>query len=95
MKRISTIVITLAVAVALASPALASGTFDQLKGGAKDVIASPLQIRDNVVSETKDTKLPVYPLAFVGGLLKGSFYMGKQIVTGTWHMVTSPLEMTK
>lgn len=96
MKRISTYFLALAVLVAFTSSSFAyPRTIEKLRDGAKDVITSPLLVKDNVMNETKDVKTHIVPIAFVGGLLKGSFYMGKQVVDGTYAMVTSPLEMTK
>ena len=68
-----------------------AGVAQQLKGGVRDVLMSPLQVSDNVKAETANAKF--LPFALVGGLLKGSFYMAKKIVTGTLDVVTSPLEM--
>ncbi|MBI3602602.1 MAG: hypothetical protein HY209_06915 [Candidatus Omnitrophica bacterium] len=94
MKRMLSFFLTLAVVVAFISPSLAaSGAMDKAKNGAKDVITSPLAVKDNVMQETKNAKF--LPFALVGGLLKGGFYMGKQIVSGVLAIVTSPLEMSK
>ena len=89
MKRIVSIFIAVAV-VALSVPCFAD-SMSKFQGGVKDVIMSPLQVSDNVKTETKDAKF--LPFALAGGILKGSFYMAKQIVTGTLNVVTSPLEM--
>jgi hypothetical protein len=66
-------------------------TMSKFQGGVRDVVMSPLQISDNVKTETTNAKF--LPFALAGGFLKGSFYMAKQIVTGTLDMVTSPLDM--
>ena len=66
-------------------------TASKFQGGIKDVMLAPLQVSDNVKAETANAKF--LPFALVGGILKGSFYMSKQIVTGTLNVVTSPLEM--
>ncbi len=96
MKRLSNLLLALTVIVAFTSPSFAyPRTVEKLKDGATSVITSPLQVKDSLMTETKDVPLHVLPFAFVGGLLKGTFYMGKQIVDGTWGIVTSPLEMTK
>ena len=76
--------------VALSLPCYAD-TSSKIQSGIKDVILAPLQVSDNVKTETKNAKF--LPFALVGGVLKGSFYMAKQIVTGTLTVVTSPLEM--
>ena len=88
MKRMVSFFIVL-VAITGAAPSFAD-TAQKFQGGLKDVIMAPLQVSDNVKMETTNAKF--LPFAFAGGFLKGSFYMAKQIVTGTLHMVTSPLD---
>ena len=77
----------------MATPSFAGSVVEKFKGGLKDVITSPEQVYDNLQAETKGAKF--FPFAFIGGLAKGVFYMGKQIVTGTLDVVTSPLEAVK
>jgi len=89
MKRILSILIAFAV-VTLSVPSFADPVA-KFQGGLKDVMMSPLVVSDNVKTETTDAKF--LPFALVGGLMKGSFYMAKQIVTGTYAMVTSPIEL--
>ena len=89
MKRMVSILIALAV-VALSVPCFAD-TVAKFQGGVKDVILSPLQVSDSVKAETTNAKF--LPFALAGGFLKGTFYMAKQIVTGTLDVVTSPLDM--
>ena len=89
MKRILSVVIALAVVV-LSVPCFADPV-QKAQSGIKDVIMSPLQVSDSVKAETTNAKF--LPFALVGGLLKGTFYMAKQIVTGTLDVVTSPLDM--
>jgi len=88
MKRMVSLFIALAV-MSQAAVSLA-GTAGKFQGGFKDVMMAPLQISNNVKTETTHAKF--LPFALVGGLLKGSFYMAKQVVTGTLNMVTSPLD---
>jgi len=66
-------------------------TASKFKGGIRDVIMSPFQVSDKVKEETTNAKF--LPFALVGGLLKGTFYMAKQIVTGTLQVATAPIEM--
>jgi len=89
MKRTISVLITVAV-LGLSAPSFAD-TIGKFQGGLKDVMTSPLQVSTNVKTETTDAKF--LPFALVGGLLKGSFYMAKQIVTGTYSMVVSPIDM--
>ncbi len=74
-------------------PAQGHCSVNSFKKGLKDVITAPAEVSDHLMEETKDAEF--FPFAFVGGLLKGSFYMGKQIVTGVLEMVSSPLESIK
>ncbi|MDE2230437.1 MAG: hypothetical protein KGJ95_00020 [Candidatus Omnitrophica bacterium] len=92
MKRMVSFLIALAVVWGLSVPSFAD-TVSKFQGGVKDVIMSPLQISGNVKTETKDAKF--LPFALVGGVLKGTFYMAKQIVDGSLDMVTSPLDMIR
>jgi hypothetical protein len=89
MKRILSVLIAVAV-VGLSVPCFAD-TVSKFQGGVRDVMMSPLQVSDNVKTETTNAKF--LPFALVGGFMKGSFYMAKQIVTGTYAMVTSPIDM--
>jgi len=53
-------------------------------------MTSPFQVSDNVRTEGANAKF--LPFGLTGGLLKGCFYMVKQMVGGTLDMVTSPVE---
>ena len=92
MKRTLSFLTVLAV-FAMATPSFAGSPAEKFKSGIKDVITSPKQICDNLQAETKGAKF--FPFAFIGGLAKGIFYMGKQIITGTLDVVMSPLEAVK
>ena len=89
MKSIFFILIALSV-ITWNTPCFA-GTEQKFQNGMRDVIMSPLQVSNNVKTETTNAKF--LPFALAGGFLKGSFYMAKQIVTGTLGMVTAPLDM--
>lgn len=91
MKRTISILIAFAV-IMLSVPSFAD-TVSKFNGGLKDVVLSPLVLSDNVKAETTNAKF--FPLALVGGFMKGSFYMAKQIVTGTYAMITSPIDMVQ
>ncbi len=54
------------------------------------VVKSPLEVRDYTMAETKDAKF--LPFAFVGGVLKGSFYMVKKMAHGAWDIATFPID---
>lgn len=88
MKSMVSFFVALAL-IALVTVSFA-GTVEKFQGGFKDVIMAPLQVSNNVKTETTNAKF--LPFALTGGLLKGGFYMAKQIVTGTLNMVTAPLD---
>ena len=88
MKRLITVVLALTV-IAMSVPSYAD-TVSKFRGGFRDVMMSPMRVSDSVKAETANAKF--LPFALVGGLLKGSFYMAKQIIGGTLDVVTSPLE---
>ena len=92
MKRVLSFAVLLAVLV-MATPSFACPMMDKMQTGLKAIAMSPVQVSDNLTAETKDAKF--FPFAFIGGLLKGGFYMGKQIVTGALDIVTSPLAYIK
>lgn len=89
MKLVVSVFVALAI-VTLSVPCFAD-TASKFQGGIRDVIMSPLQVSDNVKTETTNAKF--LPFALAGGFLKGSFYMAKNIVNGTLAVVTSPLDM--
>ncbi len=93
MKRTLSFLTVAAFILVLATPSFAASAMPKFKDGVKSIAMSPLQVRDHVQAETKDAKF--LPFALVGGLLKGSFYMGKNIVTGAVDVVTSPMELMK
>jgi hypothetical protein len=90
MKRILSLMIVLAVVV-MTTPSFANPTIDKMKDSTKTVLKSPLQVRDHLKSEAKSP----YIFSVPGGLLKGTFYMGKDIVTGTYDFVTAPIDMVR
>lgn len=90
MKRILSILTSVAV-LALATPSFAyPKPVEKLKGGLTTVITSPLEIKDNV--EAEYTKAKFMPFGLVGGMLKGGFYMAKDMVTGAIDVVTFPID---
>ena len=92
MKRTLSYLTALVVAVAVASPALASypKPVEKLKGGVEMVVKSPLAVKHDVMAETKDAKF--LPFALIGGTLKGGFYMLKDVVHGTISVATFPID---
>ena len=89
MKNIFSIL--LALVVLTSNVPCFADTSSKFKGGIKDVFLAPFQVSDNVKTEAANAKF--LPFALVGGVLKGSFYMAKQMLTGTVSVVTAPLDM--
>ena len=90
MKRI---LLSVTVLMFVATTSFALPVVDKAVSGLKDVATSPLEVSDNVKTEMHTAKF--MPFGIAGGFLKGSFYMGKQVVGGIFKIITSPLEMTK
>ncbi len=78
-----------AVVVAFSTPVGAT-PMEKLKKGFTDIIKSPLEIVDHTKAEAKEAKF--VPFGVIGGLLKGTFYMGKKVVGGVIDVVTFPIE---
>ena len=89
MKKILALFVVCAVILALSIPAGAEPVA-KIKDGLTDIVRSPLEVVDNVKAEAKDAKF--MPFGLMGGLLKGTFYMGKKIVGGVVDIVTFPME---
>ena len=66
---------------------------EKIKKGLQDIFTSPLEIKDAVITESKNTK--IVPLGAVGGLLKGTVLMVKDIGTGFVEILTAPLDIKK
>jgi hypothetical protein len=92
MKRLI-LSLTVLVFVASTTACFAHPGLDRVTGGLKDIVTSPLNISDNVQTEAKSAKF--MPFGIVGGATKGTFYMGKQILDGTYTVVSTPYEMIK
>ncbi len=73
-------------ASAMAMPAPVVKTRD----GLMEIVKSPMHVKNDSLQEAQSTAAK--PLGFVGGLFKGTFYMGKDIVSGVYKVVTSPLK---
>jgi len=86
LKRATLVILALCItaSTSFADPA------SKFQGGVKDVVLAPLQVSGNIKAETANAKF--LPFALAGGFLKGSFYMAKQIVSGTLNVVTAPLD---
>jgi len=89
MKKIIALSMVCALVVAFSTP-VGAAPVDKLKNGLTDIIKSPLEIVDHTKAEAKEAKF--LPFGVMGGLLKGTFYMGKKVVGGVIDVVTFPIE---
>ena len=90
MKKTIAVIVVMLFVVSMAQPSYAAG-LEKLKGGAVKLVKSPLQIKEGIVSEYDIAKFK--PLGILGGLLKGLFYTGKDIVSGAIDIVTFPVDL--
>jgi len=86
--KLRVILLAILAMVSLSLPSFAD--MAKFRGGLKDVVLSPLVISNNMKAESANAKF--LPFGLVGGFLKGSFYMVKQILTGTYVIVTAPID---
>ncbi len=92
MRKMLSLILALVVLVAFTTPSFAyPRPIEKLKDGAVDVIKSPLVLGDNMVTETKSATFA--PFGLIGGLFKGGVYMTKQVIDGSWKIVTFPLDL--
>jgi hypothetical protein len=88
MKKLIVVAVVFAVVAVFSTPVYAG--VDKLKGGLTDIVKSPLEIVDHTKAEYNSATFK--PFGVIGGLLKGSFYMGKKIVGGLYDVVTFPIK---
>ena len=62
----------------------------KFKGGAKDVLTSPLEIPKYTMDEVKGSHYK--PLGLIGGVMKGSAHMLTKAASGVADIVTFPLK---
>lgn len=77
-------------AVVLVFSTPVSADMAKLKSGLTDIVKSPMQVVDHTKAEYNAATFK--PFGLVGGLIKGTFHMGKQIVTGAVDVVTFPMK---
>jgi hypothetical protein len=88
MKKLIAVAVVFAMVGMFSAPAYAG--VDKLKTGLTDIIKSPLEIVDNTKAEYNSSTFK--PFGVLGGLLKGTFYMGKKIVGGVVDVATFPMK---
>ena len=92
MKKFLSLLIIAMFVMAMAASVYADAG-EKLKGGAEKFFKSPLQVKDHVEAEYKAADFK--PFGVIGGGLKGLFYMGKDMVTGLWDVLTFPIDFEK
>ena len=93
MKKILSLLIVVIVSVTFVSSSYAAVGWEKVKGGAKRLAKSPLQLKENVVTEYGAAKFK--PFGIIGGAFKGLFYTGKEAVTGLVEIITFPVDDKK
>ena len=93
MKNFLSLCMVIMVFMMFTSVSFAASGEEKLKGGVQKFFTSPLQVKENVVSEYNAAEFK--PFGVVGGLLKGIFYAGKQAITGVIDVLTFPVDCSK
>lgn len=93
MKKALVLVLIAVFAVAVAMPVYAGDMGEKAKGGFETFFKSPMQVKDHIEAEYEASEFK--PFGILGGLFKGTFYFGKDLVTGLVDVLTSPVELTK
>ncbi len=78
------------VAVLVLSASVSADPVGKLKSGLTDIIKSPMEVVDHTKAEFKASTFK--PFGLVGGLVKGTFYMGKKALGGAMDVVTFPIK---
>ena len=89
MKKMIALTMVFAVVLVL-STAVSADPVGKLKSGLTDIVKSPMEVVDHTKAEYKASTFK--PFGLMGGLLKGTFYMGKKIVGGVVDVVTFPIK---
>ena len=94
MKRAIVIVVAAAFLMMLAAPVYAlPRPIEKLKGGAVDVIKSPLELGKYAQSEFKSAEFK--PAGLLKGLVYGAAHMIKKAASGAVDIATFPVDMSK
>jgi len=88
MKKLMAVVVVFAFVTMAVTPVYAG--VEKLKSGLTDIVKSPMEVVDHTKAEYDSATFK--PFGFLGGVLKGTFYMGKKIVGGVVDVVTFPID---
>jgi len=91
MKRILSL--TLALTFLVGTSLTIACPVKEVNKGLKTILTSPSELTDNIKSEVNSTDF--IPIGLVGGALKGTFYMGKQMVDGVWRILVVPYHIIR
>ena len=89
MKKMIALTMVFAVGLVLCT-AVSADPIGKLKSGLTDIVRSPLEVVDHTKAEYKTATFK--PFGLMGGLLKGTFYMGKKALNGAIDVVTFPIK---
>lgn len=78
------------IAMTFTSPLYAAG-YEKAKAGAEKIVKSPVQIYDNIKGEYDSAGLN--PFGLFGGLMKGLFFTGRDVVSGLVDILTFPVDL--
>lgn len=91
MKRTLSLLTALIVLVAFSTTSFAyPRPVEKLKDGITTVVKAPLEVKDHAMAEAKAGSF--LPISLPAGILKGVFYMGKQVVSGALDIATFPID---
>ena len=92
MKSTLSLLTVLVILVAFSTTSFAAypRAVEKLKDGITTVMKAPLEVKDHAMAEAKDGSF--LPISLPAGILKGVFYMGKQVVRGALDIATFPID---
>ena len=90
MRKTLSIFLAVMLVMTFAAPIYAAGV-DKAKSGAEMLVKSPLQVYDHIKGEYDSTGLN--PLGLMGGVLKGMYYMSKDVIHGAVDILTFPVDL--
>lgn len=92
MRKLFSIVLISMFVVAFAAPVFAGISTDKLSEGFKKAVTSPTNVYESVQEEYEAAEFK--PFGALGGLVKGICLMGVDFVTGTFDVLTFPVDVS-
>ena len=90
MRKILTVFVLVALAVSFTTSFAYADAGEKLKAGLEKVVMSPKNLPDSIQEEYDVAEFK--PWGLFGGLAKGTFYFGYDLVTGLVDIVTFPID---